>query len=382
MSLRSNALNFYFRHLKDHLKSKPVHRAVALMKEADRHLLSLKYALAKPIPGLLSPAVSSIKLSLTSNCNLRCKGCLYGRRFLPGECISFEAVKRLLDDAAELGIPRVIFYGGEPMLHPRIKEIIAYARDVGIFPSLGTNAIALNKANIGALHAAGLRAVNIGLYGVRDAYDAYVGKMGRFALLKHNLTDLRETYPDIDVTLAWLLMRPTCSVEAVREVAALAEELDVAFGVILLQYDFPYFTEGENGHLQLYAEDRPTLESVSRELLRFKARRPDLLSTSVAALAAIPDWMVKKGQNDIPCYMDDNLFVMPNGDVLVCPKMPSIGNVATGRLKEIVGTEAHRREVRDCLALNCPGCHFRYEMRTEHHRPSRLRYEAISSTQR
>ncbi len=379
MSLRSNALNLYYTYFKDRAGSGPARQMVNLLKRADRDLLSLRYALAKPIPALLEPSISSIKLSLTSNCNLRCKGCLYGRTFMPGECLDFDAIKRLLDDAAALKIPRIHFYGGEPMLHPHITEMIAYARDLGIYPSLGSNAMALNQRNVDDLYAAGLRAINVGLYGVDDAYDDYVGRKQRFPLLTKNLSYIRETYPDVDVTFAWLLMRPTCSVEAVREVAALADKLKVSFGVILLQYDFPYFTEGENGHLQLLEDDRPALEAVSGELLRLKRQRPDLISTSVAALAAIPDWVVKKGTNNVPCYMDDNLFILPNGDVLVCPKMASIGNIDAGRLMDVVGTDSHKRAVRDCFELNCPGCHFRYEMRTEHHRPSRIHYEPIGT---
>jgi cyclic pyranopterin phosphate synthase len=379
MSLRSNAFSAYFKYVKPHAGSNSARQAIALLKNADRKLMSLKYSLAKPFPRLLDPSITQVKLALTSNCNHRCEGCLYGRSFLPGECIDFNTLKRALDDMAELRVSRVHFHGGEPLLHPDIRELISYSRSVGITPSLGSNAMALSKSKIDDLYARGLRAINVGIYGVGDAYDEYVGHAQRFKRLKRNLSYIREQYPDVDLTLAWLLMRPTCTVDAVRGIRELSQDLKVSFGVVLIQYDFPYFTDGEGGKLQLFEEDRPMLEEVSRELLRLKKLHPDLISTPVSAIAAIPDWIIRKGENNIPCYMDDTVFILPNGDVYVCPKSQSIGNVNHSRFKDIVHTDTHKRAVRNCLELNCPNCNFRYDMRTELNGESRRRYEAIAN---
>jgi cyclic pyranopterin phosphate synthase len=378
MRLRTAALDFYFRQIKPHVRSKPARQGVALLKKVDRELTSWKYSLAETFPSLLAPSVSYVKLALNSNCNLRCKGCLYGRSFLPGECLDLGTLKNALDDMAELSIPRVHFHGGEPLLHPDINDLISYARSVGICPTLGTNAIALNKQKTDELYKSGLRAINVGIYGVGDAYDDYVGQEQRFEKLSRNLSYVRAQYPEIELSLAWLVMRPTCNLDAVRGIWELSKQLNAPFGAVLIQYDFPYFTDGEEGELQLSEDDRPLLEVVARELIRLKRLRPDLVSTSFAAIAAIPDWIIKKGANDIPCYMQDVVFILPNGDVLVCPKHESIGNVHHARFKEIVHTEAHGQAIRDCLHLNCPGCHFRYDMRTELHGKSRRHYEAIA----
>ena len=98
-------------------------------------MLSLKYSLARSWPAVLKPAVSYVKLALTSSCNLRCTGCLYGRSFLPGESLDRHTLMRLLDEVTALGIARVHFHGGEPLLHPDLDDLISGAIDRGISPA-------------------------------------------------------------------------------------------------------------------------------------------------------------------------------------------------------------------------------------------------------
>ncbi|WP_291994914.1 radical SAM protein [Candidatus Accumulibacter sp. ACC003] len=378
MTMRSASLNFYFKHIKPHAKSPAVSSTIGLLKWVDRECLSLKYSLAQSFPALVAPALSNVNIALISNCSLRCKACLYGRSFLPGHRINVETVMATLDDLAELRIPKVHLYGGEPLLYPEITRLISYARDRGIFPSLGTNAILLDDDAADELYRSGLRAINVGVYGVGSDYDDYVGKAGSFAKLERNLTSLRSRYPDVSLTFAWLIMKPTCSLDAVAKIWDFSKKLDVSFGPILIQYDFPYFSEGDHGELQLLEEDRSTLEAMSRRLIQLKNLEPERISISLEGLAAIPDWIIKKGANDIPCYMEDNVWILPNGDVHVCPKHPAIGNINQTRFKSVVHTKAHEREVRDCLALNCPNCHVRYDTRTTLHSRSRRHYAELA----
>jgi MoaA/NifB/PqqE/SkfB family radical SAM enzyme len=337
-------------------------------------VLSLKYGLAKSWPGVLKPAVSYVKLALNSSCNLRCKGCLYGRSFLPGESLDRHTLMRLLDELAALGIARVHFHGGEPLLHPDLDDLISGAIDRGITPSLGTNGLALNERRLDRLHERGLRSINVGLYGVGRAYDDYVGHDGRYGILHTNLLHARQRHPDIALSLGWLIMRPSCNARSLHAAFGLAEELDVPLGAVLLQYDFPYFSEGEQHELQLFARDRPALEDLSRELLSLKRLRPARISTSEAAIASIPDWVVGKQAQRIPCVLDDVLFVLPNGAVHVCPKHAAIGNIRNDRLRDVVHGPGHCAEVRDCFALKCDGCQYRFDRRTDLDAASRRRY--------
>lgn len=83
--------------------------------------------------------------NITSRCNDFCKFCYREKN---AKELSFEEQKKVLDKVAGAGIKKITFAGGEPLLIPRINELILYAKEVGLLVSLTTNAILLedNKA--------------------------------------------------------------------------------------------------------------------------------------------------------------------------------------------------------------------------------------------
>lgn len=123
-----------------------------------------------------------LRVSLTDRCNLRCTYCMpaQGLEWLPTpDVLTDDEVNRLVRVAVErLGVRKLRFTGGEPLLRPHLADILAAASalrtDEGIAPelSLTTNGIGLD-AKIGALAAAGLGRVNVSLDSLdRDRYAA------------------------------------------------------------------------------------------------------------------------------------------------------------------------------------------------------------------
>lgn len=70
----------------------------------------------------------SVWLNLLSICNLSCKHC-----FLPkdnnGKPISVEKAKYILDCLKRLKLKRLYISGGEPLLHPKLEDILKYAKE-------------------------------------------------------------------------------------------------------------------------------------------------------------------------------------------------------------------------------------------------------------
>lgn len=137
-----------------------------------------------------------LRVSLTDRCNLRCTYCLPedGVAWLPSrELLTDEEVLRLVRLAVNsLGVRRIRFTGGEPLLRPGLLEIIkATARlrtDRGLAPeiSLTTNGIGLER-RAASLAAAGLTRVNVSL----DSLDpARYQKLARRACLDEVLRGL------------------------------------------------------------------------------------------------------------------------------------------------------------------------------------------------
>lgn len=113
-----------------------------------------------------------LRVSLTDRCNLRCSYCMpaEGLDWLPGDDVLTDAeVIRLIGVAVQrLGVRKLRFTGGEPLLRHGLADIIAGASalrtDEGLAPelSLTTNGLGLDK-KIDHLAAAGLQRVNISL---------------------------------------------------------------------------------------------------------------------------------------------------------------------------------------------------------------------------
>lgn len=86
-------------------------------------------------PGLLKmmpqPSLSYFVLNILDHCNLRCKGCDHFAAIARRRFVSVEDITRDLARMSELfdgKVARIGVMGGEPLLHPELKQILAEAR--------------------------------------------------------------------------------------------------------------------------------------------------------------------------------------------------------------------------------------------------------------
>lgn len=165
-------------------------------------------------------------------------------------------------------------------------------------------------------------------------------------------------------------MKPSCNLTALHEIWGLSDKYDIPFDVSLIHYDFPYFSDGNNGELQFHDEDREIIDVFVAELLRLKNKKPSLVSTSIAGIKSIPDWLIKKEKMEIPCHRYQRLWIGPNGVVRVCQKSTDLGNINNSRLSELIYNETHKKEAQNCFELKCSNCHVGYDQRILLHRKS------------
>ncbi len=78
-------------------------------------------------------------LALTYGCNNECPHCYNEPDRLTMPSLQAEDWKRVLDKLAAVGVPHLIFTGGEATLHPDLPELIAYADQLGPIVGLNTN---------------------------------------------------------------------------------------------------------------------------------------------------------------------------------------------------------------------------------------------------
>jgi len=124
---------------------------------------------------------TDLRVSLTDRCNLRCAYCMpaEGLAWLPRpELLTDEEIVRLVTIAVErLGVTEIRFTGGEPLLRPGLRDLVAASAALRPRPSLSltTNGIGLHRL-ARPLADAGLDRVNVSL----DTLSAE-----RFARLTH-----------------------------------------------------------------------------------------------------------------------------------------------------------------------------------------------------
>jgi radical SAM protein with 4Fe4S-binding SPASM domain len=132
-----------------------------------------------------------LDLALTYRCNNDCAHCYNVERPHPGNPSSFNGKvelstadwKRVLDRAWDLGIPHIIFTGGEPTLRADLPEMVAHAEHNGQITGLNTNARRMADAwYVGDLVKAGLDHVQVTLESSDpDIHDGMVGRRGTFS---------------------------------------------------------------------------------------------------------------------------------------------------------------------------------------------------------
>ncbi|MCJ7626640.1 MAG: radical SAM protein, partial [Anaerolineaceae bacterium] len=109
-------------------------------------------------------------LALTYRCNNTCVHCYNESDRLKRE-LDIDQWKKVLDRVWKLGIPHVVFTGGEPTLVQFLPELVTHAERLGMITGLNTNGRKFSDpAYIDALVSAGLDHVQITL----ESHDAEI----------------------------------------------------------------------------------------------------------------------------------------------------------------------------------------------------------------
>ncbi|MDF1557318.1 MAG: GTP 3',8-cyclase MoaA [ANME-2 cluster archaeon] len=114
-----------------------------------------------PLTDTYGRHVTSLRISITGQCNLNCFYCHNEGQSGHESQMSAEHIVNIINTAAKLGVKRVKFSGGEPLLRQDFEEILAgipRLRNV----SATTNGVLLSKRAPG-LKSSGLDRVNISL---------------------------------------------------------------------------------------------------------------------------------------------------------------------------------------------------------------------------
>ncbi len=161
-------------------------------------------------------------LALTYGCNNRCGHCYNEPSRGPMPSLSVSQWKEIIDRLAEVGVPHLIFTGGEPTLVTGLAELIEHAHRRGLVTGLNTNGRRLADPALAArLARAGLSHVQITLASSRPEVHNAITGAGSFD----------ETIEGIGQSLAAGLYTLTNTTITARNVDHVAEVLPLVRGL-------------------------------------------------------------------------------------------------------------------------------------------------------
>ena len=264
--------------------------------------------------------MSSIFFELTYRCNLKCIHC-YNPKHISDKEIPFDEIKRIIDDAYNLGCFTVTLSGGESTTYSHFIELIKYIREKHMSLEVFTNGqlLAQNNALYQALIDVYPHRVGVSLYSMdEEKHDKVTAVKGSYKKSVETIQKLRND--GIYVQIKNFLLGFTCH-DCVK-VAAFGKSINA-----IVTTDISLI---------------PTIEG-SKKTLKYALSEDDLFK-----LFANPEsplyigkkpymFDIKEHQNESLCFGGfSGLCISPELEAHVCVSLPmSLGNLKKESLTKI-----------------------------------------------
>ena len=163
---------------------------------------------------------------ITRGCNLRCRHCYTGARHRVDErhphSIDAGLFRDVVGRAKQLGVSYVKLSGGEPLMHPRIGEILEIAGRDRIGVVLSTNGVLCTPSLVRELSRIRLCGVSVSLDGAdAETHEWVRGESGCFAKALRGIRTLAEA--GLSPSIGMVVLRR--NIRQVKAVVGLAESL-------------------------------------------------------------------------------------------------------------------------------------------------------------
>ncbi len=270
------------------------------------------------------PAPLGLLAELTHRCPLRCPYCSnpleLERR---GVELDTATWRRVLSEAAALGVLQVHLSGGEPTARRDLEELIGHCAGLGLYSNLITAGVGISRARLAALAEAGLDHVQLSVQAPEAGdNDRIAGLQGAYEQKMTLAEQLRAL--DLPLTLNCVIHRH--NIERLEAVIALALRL----GARRL----------EIAHAQYYgwalrnrAALMPRREQVDAAMATLARARRDLDGRLVID-AVVPDYYARLPKPCMGGWGLRSLNVTPGGKVLPCHAAETIPDLTFDNVRD------------------------------------------------
>lgn len=233
-----------------------------------------------------------VSFSITERCNADCDYCDVGKNDRMEEYTSTEAMA-LLKELETLGMKKVIFTGGEPLLRKDIGSLISKASELGISVNLNTNGL-LVPEKIGEISDADLLVLS--LDGPKEINDSIRSKRTHDKVMKS--IEMAKEY-DIEVGITSVLSSQNIDKLDYLFNVAKDKQVPLNFQPVVEQIS-SRINDSEQKSIKNLVVERGELRGVIKKIKKFKMNNKNLVKPSI--------------------YTLDNML-----DVLFSPKKPDCG---------------------------------------------------------
>ncbi len=260
-----------------------------------------------------------VDLALTYGCNNACRHCYNPRQRRGMKPLGPGDWRRVLEKLADVGVPHIIFTGGEPTLVDDLPELIREAGRLGLVTGLNTNGRRLaDRSMAGALAGAGLNHVQVTLESHRRGV--------------HNAMTAADSF---DETVAGIRSALAAGLHTITNTTLTRRNIDHAEQIVDFLYDLGLRTFAVNG--MIYAgcgqmgEDAVAADDMAPVLAAVRDRAAELgmrfLWYTPTEYCRLSPLELELGPRR--CNAGEySICIEPNGDVLPCQSYYTpVGNI-------------------------------------------------------
>jgi MoaA/NifB/PqqE/SkfB family radical SAM enzyme/glycosyltransferase involved in cell wall biosynthesis len=179
--------------------------------------------ITRHIPGeITSQKPRTMILLLNKRCNLRCDFCDLWHYT---DMMPFESAITIIGRAPAAGVKTLVITGGEPFVHPRIYEIIEFARNLDLGVNITTNGTLLVK-DLDRLRESCVSSLSISIDGFEETHDRLRGVDGCWS---QTMSAIETIQAETDIQLNIYFVVTNQNVGDLAKVYDLACERGIAF---------------------------------------------------------------------------------------------------------------------------------------------------------
>lgn len=275
-------------------------------------------------------------------CNHRCIFCSYNYTGYDGSILDTDKFKLTLENMSNLGVKALNYNNeGEPLLHPRITEIINHTSKVGMEASIETNGVLLNK-KIQRKFIDSLSYIKFSVdAGTPEThYKIHRGKKGDFKKVIENIKSVSKIKGNCIIGIQMLLLK-----ENEDEIQTLLNLLDG------IDYDWFGIKPVSKNPFQDYSLVHPGDIRKAQKIKNIVIREYGFEREK---------FLVKNGKDYDLCY-GINFFsnIDCNGDVTICNALVGdmrvvIGNIYKDTFENIWrNRKIHNYQTMECAHFSC-----------------------------